>query len=101
MRRELAGRRRGGQRTAFGGEGCIAGGAMRRWLKRIGLGLPVLVLTLATLGTGYEQWSRRHVARTLAPAGRLIDVGGHRLHLDCAGAGTPTVVLSAGPRKDG
>jgi pimeloyl-ACP methyl ester carboxylesterase len=31
-----------------------------------------------------------------APTGRLVDVGGYRLHLDCAGAGGPTVVLIAG-----
>ena len=30
------------------------------------------------------------------PPGRLVDVGGYRLHLDCAGAGGPTVVLIAG-----
>jgi pimeloyl-ACP methyl ester carboxylesterase len=29
-------------------------------------------------------------------AGRLIDVGGHRLHLDCRGSGSPTVVLEPG-----
>jgi pimeloyl-ACP methyl ester carboxylesterase len=28
--------------------------------------------------------------------GQLIDVGGHRLHLNCTGAGTPTVVLEPG-----
>jgi pimeloyl-ACP methyl ester carboxylesterase len=28
--------------------------------------------------------------------GRLIDVGGYRLHLTCAGSGTPTVILEAG-----
>jgi pimeloyl-ACP methyl ester carboxylesterase len=28
--------------------------------------------------------------------GRLIDVGGHRLHLSCTGSGTPTVVLEPG-----
>jgi pimeloyl-ACP methyl ester carboxylesterase len=28
--------------------------------------------------------------------GRLIDVGGHRLHLRCTGSGTPTVVLEPG-----
>jgi pimeloyl-ACP methyl ester carboxylesterase len=28
--------------------------------------------------------------------GRLIEVGGHRLHLRCAGSGTPTVVLEPG-----
>jgi pimeloyl-ACP methyl ester carboxylesterase len=28
--------------------------------------------------------------------GQIYDVGGHRLHLDCAGAGSPTVVLQSG-----
>ena len=31
-----------------------------------------------------------------APPGRLVDVGGYRLHLDCRGAGRPAVVLIAG-----
>ncbi len=30
------------------------------------------------------------------PPGRLIDIGGRRLHIDCTGAGSPTVVLVAG-----
>jgi pimeloyl-ACP methyl ester carboxylesterase len=33
--------------------------------------------------------------RGFAPPGRLIDVGGFRLHLNCAGQGTPTVVLES------
>jgi hypothetical protein len=28
--------------------------------------------------------------------GELIDVGGHRLHLQCAGSGNPTVTLEPG-----
>ncbi|HEX8352327.1 MAG TPA: alpha/beta hydrolase [Pyrinomonadaceae bacterium] len=31
-----------------------------------------------------------------APPGRLVDVGGYRLHLDCTGAGGPAAVLIAG-----
>jgi len=31
-----------------------------------------------------------------APAGNLVDVGGYRLHLECAGTGAPTVVLETG-----
>ena len=31
-----------------------------------------------------------------SPPGTLVDVGGHRLHLLCRGAGVPTVVLEAG-----
>jgi pimeloyl-ACP methyl ester carboxylesterase len=30
------------------------------------------------------------------PPGRLLDLGGHKLHLNCTGRGTPVVVLSAG-----
>jgi pimeloyl-ACP methyl ester carboxylesterase len=30
------------------------------------------------------------------PPGRMIDIGGRKLHLNCAGKGTPTVILVAG-----
>ena len=30
------------------------------------------------------------------PPGKLIDLGGYKLHLNCTGSGSPTVVLSAG-----
>jgi len=31
-----------------------------------------------------------------APPGRLVDLGGYRIHLNCSGGGSPTVVLSPG-----
>lgn len=31
-----------------------------------------------------------------APPGRLVDLGGHRLHVLCAGQGSPTVVIESG-----
>jgi pimeloyl-ACP methyl ester carboxylesterase len=31
-----------------------------------------------------------------APPGRLVDVGGHRLHMNCSGQGGPTVVVETG-----
>ena len=31
-----------------------------------------------------------------APPGRLIDIGGRKLHLYCTGTGSPTVILIAG-----
>ncbi len=54
------------------------------------------LLALASLGSGYE--TVREVADAAAsPAqGRLIDVGGHRLYLNCTGSGSPTVVLEPG-----
>jgi pimeloyl-ACP methyl ester carboxylesterase len=36
------------------------------------------------------------LAEPPAPAGQLVDVGGYRLHLECAGTGSPTVVLEPG-----
>jgi pimeloyl-ACP methyl ester carboxylesterase len=32
----------------------------------------------------------------LPPPGKLIDLGGYKLHINCTGSGSPTVVLSAG-----
>jgi pimeloyl-ACP methyl ester carboxylesterase len=31
-----------------------------------------------------------------APLGRLVDIGGRRLHLHCSGSGSPTVIIEAG-----
>ena len=54
------------------------------------------VLTLASVGGGYET-VRESIDATAYPApGQLIDVGGHRLHLNCTGSGSPTVVLEPG-----
>lgn len=43
-----------------------------------------------TLGTALD------ASPTSSMPGRLIDVGGHRLHLNCTGNGSPTVVVEAG-----
>jgi pimeloyl-ACP methyl ester carboxylesterase len=53
------------------------------------------VYVLCALGGGYETIREAADRRIVAP-GQLVDVGGHRLHLRCAGSGTPTVVLEAG-----
>jgi pimeloyl-ACP methyl ester carboxylesterase len=64
----------------------------RRWLL-----YPVLaVLILASLGGGYETVGASVDAAAHRMPGQLIDVGGHRLHLNCTGSGSPTVVLEPG-----
>jgi pimeloyl-ACP methyl ester carboxylesterase len=40
--------------------------------------------------------TRAPAAPTLVDGGQLVDVGGHSLYLDCAGSGSPTVILEAG-----
>jgi pimeloyl-ACP methyl ester carboxylesterase len=64
-----------------------------RWL----LIYPVVaVMALASVGAGYET-VREHLDESAYPmAGQLVDVGGHRLHLQCTGSGSPTVVLQPG-----
>jgi pimeloyl-ACP methyl ester carboxylesterase len=56
----------------------------------------VAVAALLTLGVLYQQIGARRQRRRLAPPGRLIDVGGHRLHVTCVGSGSPVVLLESG-----
>ena len=53
-------------------------------------------LALSALGGAYETYSETTDTTTNAMPGRLVDVGGHSLHIDCTGAGSPTVVLEGG-----
>src|SRR5688572_7513008 len=66
---------------------------MRSRLTLLALGAPVLLIVAGLLYENVAGWIawRRHPA-----PGRLVDVGGHRLHLRCEGTGEPTVVLEAG-----
>ena len=64
----------------------------RRWLL-----YPVLaMLALASIGGGYETVREAADAKAYPMPGQLIDVGGHSLHLNCTGSGSPTVVLEPG-----
>jgi pimeloyl-ACP methyl ester carboxylesterase len=56
----------------------------------------VAVLAIAAIGGGYETVRESLDAKAYPPPGRLVDVGGHRLHLSCTGSGGPTVVLEPG-----
>jgi pimeloyl-ACP methyl ester carboxylesterase len=64
----------------------------RRWLL-----YPVIAaLALASIGGGYETVREAADAGAYPMPGQSIDVGGHRLHLNCTGSGSPTVVLEPG-----
>jgi pimeloyl-ACP methyl ester carboxylesterase len=54
------------------------------------------MLALASIGGGYETVREAADARAYPLPGQLIDVGGHSLHLNCTGSGSPTVVLEPG-----
>lgn len=53
------------------------------------------LVLLALIGFAYEQNARRQ-ERNLPTPGRLVDVGGYRLHLVDEGQGGPTVVIIPG-----
>ena len=62
-----------------------------RWLL-----YPVFALmAVAAIGGGYETVAEALDEDPPMP-GQLIDVGGHSLHLNCRGPGSPTVVLEPG-----
>jgi len=68
------------------GRGCFL------WLSRI-VGL-LLVLMLS--GAIYETMAETADMRAYPPPGQMVDVGGYRLHINCNGTGSPTVVIDAG-----
>lgn len=56
----------------------------------------IAMLALASLGSGFETVRAAVNAGARPEQGQLIDVGGHRLYLNCTGSGSPTVVLEPG-----
>lgn len=62
------------------------------WLGRV----VVLIIGLALIGAIYERIAEAADAKAYPPPGELVDVGGHRLHINCTGTGSPTVIIDAG-----
>jgi len=58
----------------------------------------VAFIVIALVGFDYERRARAREAAQFHPPGRLVDIGGYRLHLYCTGSGGPTVILEHGHR---
>ena len=67
-----------------------------RGSRRIVRILLVLVVVLVGAGFLYENVSESRDRRFNPPTGRRFDVGGYKMHIDCTGQGSPTVVLESG-----
>jgi pimeloyl-ACP methyl ester carboxylesterase len=67
-----------------------------RLIRRILIGLCVLIVIAAVSGAAYQVIASRIDLTASPPPGRLVEVEGHRLHLWCTGAGSPTVILESG-----
>jgi pimeloyl-ACP methyl ester carboxylesterase len=60
------------------------------------------VVLLALLsGTVYERYERARAQSLYPPVGRLVDIGGRRIQLDCRGTGSPAVVFESGRDLNG
>ncbi|HSM35254.1 MAG TPA: alpha/beta hydrolase [Longimicrobiales bacterium] len=69
---------------------------MRKWFRRIVLGVLALVLVAIAAGLSFEQWSRWRAGRDFPAPGQMVAFDGGRTHLACEGTGTPTVILESG-----
>jgi pimeloyl-ACP methyl ester carboxylesterase len=69
---------------------------MLRRGKRVLIGLSGLLIIAVLTGATYEWIATDNDLSATPPPGRLVDVGGHRLHIWCSGAGAPSVILETG-----
>jgi pimeloyl-ACP methyl ester carboxylesterase len=69
---------------------------MQRWAMRVLVGICSSVVVAAFAGTGYQWLATLNDLAATPPPGRLVDIGGHRLHLWCTGDGAPVVILDTG-----
>jgi pimeloyl-ACP methyl ester carboxylesterase len=69
---------------------------IRFWSRRLFLVGSAVLGVLLLGGAVYEDVRAAGDAEHYPPPGKLVDIGGYRLHLDCVGQGSPTVVIDAG-----
>jgi pimeloyl-ACP methyl ester carboxylesterase len=69
---------------------------MWRWTMRIVVVLGAFLVVAALSGATYQWLATRQELAATPPPGRLVDIGGHRLHLWCTGDGAPAVILDTG-----
>jgi pimeloyl-ACP methyl ester carboxylesterase len=68
----------------------------RRWARLVAVTLPALILVLGVTGIIYQSCSLSRDRRAHPMPGQLVDVGGYKMHIDCMGNGSPTIILESG-----
>ena len=58
-------------------------------MRRIALGLLMLLITLAVTGLIYQAVATQNDRQEFPPAGQLVAVDGYQLHISCTGEGSP------------
>jgi pimeloyl-ACP methyl ester carboxylesterase len=68
----------------------------RPWLRIVVRSLLAIVMLLAGTGFIYQSISETRDRRFHPMPGQLVDIGGYKLHINCRGQGSPTVILDSG-----
>ena len=66
------------------------------WIKRGLVGIIAALVALALLGATYQAIATQIDERTYPPPGKLVEVGGNLMHINCMGEGGPTVIFESG-----
>ena len=69
---------------------------MRVWLRRFAYSIAALIIVPPATGAVYQQILLGNERRAHPMPGELVDVGGHKMHIYCAGQGSPPVILDSG-----
>ena len=70
---------------------------MKKWITRIAIALPSVVVLATITGAIYETISRTNATKEFPAPGKRVDIGnGRYIHLDCRGQGSPVVVFESG-----
>lgn len=72
------------------------GASSTYWIRRAWPSLAVTLLLALLVGFTYEQIGRRQDNQHPFRIGRAVDIGGRSLNINCAGSGSPAVILESG-----
>lgn len=67
----------------------------RQYFRRALLSITTLILLVIASGSIFELIDRSRNDKIYPPPGRMIDIGGRRIQIDCRGTGSPTVVFES------
>lgn len=72
----------------------------RRIAERVVLSIVVLVVAMVVGSTSYNAIAVNYFWSHNPAPGRIVDVDGHGMHIDCTGSGSPVLILEAGGQND-
>ena len=72
----------------------------RRIAERVVLSIVVLGAVAVMGSTSYNAIAVHHFWSHNPAPGRIVDVGGYGMHIDCTGNGSPVLILEAGGQND-